>query len=134
MALSAAGSPVKAGRQGLPGPQARRHDPDDEPGQKPADDEDGDQDPPGEEPPPRPGLHGRQDLGVDDGVVDAGDRLEEGKPQDDQDRGGDIHCRLPGVDSEQKAQGKDKEQRAHRQAKRPFIAASKRRAIRRKAK
>ena len=76
----------QARRKGIPGPQARRHDPDDEPGQNPADDENRDQNPPGEKPPSRPGLHPLQDLGVDDGVVDARDRLEEGQSQNDKDR------------------------------------------------
>ena len=75
----------EARRKAIPGSQARRHDPDDEPGQKPADAEDRNQNPPGEKPPARPGLHALQNLGVDDSVVDAGDRLEEGEPQDDQD-------------------------------------------------
>jgi len=81
-------------REGFPGPQPRRHHPDDEPGEYAAHDEDGDEDPPGEKPPASPGLHSLQDLGVDDGVVDAGDRLEEGKAQDNEDCGGDIHGRL----------------------------------------
>ena len=76
----------EARREGIPGAKTRRHDPDDEPGKHAPDAEDRDQDPPGEKPPSRPRLHSLQDLGVDDGVVDAGDRLEEGKPQDDQDR------------------------------------------------
>jgi len=70
--------------EGIPGPQTRSHHPDDEPGEHSPDDEDGDQNPPGEKPPARPGLHAPQDLGVDDGVVDTGDRFEEGKPQNDE--------------------------------------------------
>lgn len=70
--------------EGLPGSQPRRHDPDDEPGQDPPDPEDGDQYSPGQEPLPCPLLHGRQDFGVDNGVVDAGDGFKEGKTRDGQ--------------------------------------------------
>lgn len=49
------------------------------------------EDQPGEEPAPRFLAHGAQHLGVDDGVVQAGDTLEKREPHDDQNGAEDVH-------------------------------------------
>ena len=56
--------------------------PHDEPGEKPAHDENREEQSPHEKPAPCPGAHAGKDLGVDDRIVDAGDCLEDGKPED----------------------------------------------------
>jgi len=53
----------QTGREGFPGADARRHDPDDQPGQNPSDD-DGDEDSPGEKPSVRPWRHALQDSAL----------------------------------------------------------------------
>ena len=82
---------AQARGEGLPCRQLRRRRPDDEPRQNPADGEDGEDDPPGEEPPPCPRGGVAKGLGVDDGVVDAGNRLEKGEAAYDQYGRDDMH-------------------------------------------
>ena len=85
MALSAAGSPVRLAVKASQGPSPGVMTQTMSQGRTPRTPKTAIEDSPGEKPSASPGLHALQDLGVDDGVVDAGDRLEEGQSQDDQD-------------------------------------------------
>jgi len=73
------------GKERIHRPEGGGGQPDDQPGEHPPDDEDGKEEAPEQEPAPVLLLHGGEDLGIDDGIVDARDGLKEAEAGHDQD-------------------------------------------------
>jgi hypothetical protein len=78
-------------REGAEKSQGRNRRPDDDPWEKSADDEHGEENAPGHEEFPCPISHGGEHIRIDDGIVDTRNHLEQDETDDNENCGEEIH-------------------------------------------